>query len=325
MDAMYNGGVVTVYNSMKATIMGVKENMSSQQILTGYLTDVAVGVGVGVTIGVAAQLSEDLIYGTSAARSCCFTAGTPVAMECGEKPIEQIRPDDLVWSWDEGTGEFKLEKVVSTHVRQVNEEVIVQTSDDTITATPTHPFRVKGKGWVEAGDLRIGDSLITLNDQTETVTGTVPTNFPTFVFNFEVGNTHTYLVGAEPVVVHNACAWATRSASIPEEPGIYVIRSSTGARYVGKADNLSVRLTRGNHSYQSLIEDPNSEVFTMSLDVSQIKSTEREALFAVEEFWIRALGARGLGLNKGTPMSQQKLADYIQKYGLPQLGPPVPH
>ena len=243
LDAMYNGGVLATYNSMQATINGVKANMSSQQILTGYLLDTAIGVGIGVAIGAAAQLSEDLIYGSTAARSACFVAGTPIATEFGEKPIEQIKEGDLVWSWDEGTGEFNLEKVASTHVRQVDEEIIVQTGDETITATPTHPFRVESKGWVEAGNLQPGDCLITLNGQTEAVTATATTNATKLVFNFEVEKTHTYLVGAQPVVVHNACAWATRSASIPEEPGIYVIRTSTGERYVGQAQNLSTRLT----------------------------------------------------------------------------------
>ena len=57
MDAMYNGGVLTVYNALKATINGVQANESAQQILTDYLVDTAIGVGVGVAVGVAAKLS----------------------------------------------------------------------------------------------------------------------------------------------------------------------------------------------------------------------------------------------------------------------------
>ena len=241
LDAVYNGGVLAAFNSMQATINGVQANMSSQQILTGYLLDTAVGIGVGVAIGAAAQLSEGLIYGGGIGRSACFVAGTPVATECGEEPIEQIKAGDLVWSWDEGTGESCLEKVASTHVRRVDKEVIVQTDDEAITTTPTHPFRVESKGWVEAGDLQPEDRLVTFGGQTETVTGTIATNASTLVFNLEVERTHTYLVGAQRVVVHNACSWATRSASIPEEPGIYVIRTSRGTicrqggQFVGEA------------------------------------------------------------------------------------------
>jgi RHS repeat-associated protein len=331
MDAMYNGGVLTVYNALKATINGVQANESAQQILTDYLVDTAIGVGVGVAVGVAAKLSGDLIYGTSVARSACFVSGTPVATESGERPIEQIKKGDQVWSWNEETDEFCLEKVASTHARPVSEEVVVQTGDETITTTLTHPFRVKDKGWVEAGDLQPGDCLVTLSGQTETITRTTTTNAVTLVFNFEVENTHTYLVGAQPVVVHNACAWATRSASIPNKPGIYIIRSVTGERYVGQAENLATRLVkRGNHKYQALIEDPQSEVFTMTLDTSKVASSTEDALDAAENFYIKALGAKKVnkgGLNGRFQRSPPKGWEnaYLSKYGFPPMGDPVAH
>jgi predicted GIY-YIG superfamily endonuclease len=330
-DAMYNGGVIAAYSSMKATIMGVEENMSAQQVLSGYLIDTAIGVGVGVAIGAAAQFSEDLICGGGIAASACFVAGTPIATGSGEKPIEEIKAGDLVWSWDQGTEAFCLEKVASTHVRQVDEEVIIQTCDDTITATPTHLFREESKGWVQAGDLQPGDLLVSMDGQTETVTGLATTNATTLVFNFEVERTHTYLVGELPVVVHNACAWGTRSASIPDEPGIYVIRTSTGERYVGQAENLATRLVkRGDHKFQALIEDPKNEVFTMTLDTSKVNSSTEDALDAAEGFYIKALGAKKVnqgGLNGRFQRNPKKGWEnaYLSKYGFPPMGDPVAH
>jgi hypothetical protein len=206
-----------------------------------------------------------------------------VATASGEKPIEQIKTGDLVWSWDELSRQFQLEKVASTHVRQVGSEVVVQTANETITATATHPFRVASKGWVLAGDLQAGDQFISLTGDTETVTKTTTTNATALVYNFEVENTHTYFVGEQPILVHNACAWAKRSASIPDEPGIYIIGTSTGERYVGQAQNLSTRLTRGDHAYQALIEDPNNELFTMSLVASKVKGSTQDALHAADE------------------------------------------
>jgi hypothetical protein len=329
LDGMYNGGVTAAGNAMIATLKGVQANESAQQILTGYLTDVAVGVAMGVVVSKVAQFADDLIFGGGAAAQAYFVAGTPVATASGEKPIEQIKAGDLVWSWDELTGEFQLEKVVSTHVRQVGTELMVQTADETITATLTHPFRVENKGWVHAGDLQPGDQFISLNGGTETVTETTATNATALVYNFEVENTHTYFVGEQPVLVHNSCAWAKRSASIPDEPGIYIIRTSSGDRYVGQAQNLSTRLTRGNHAYQALIEDPNNELFTMSLDASKVKST-KDALSAAEDFYIKALGAKRtgsnpMGINGRFQRNSDWMNNYFQQNGFPPMSDPVPH
>jgi hypothetical protein len=322
---MYNGGVTVAGNALMAAVRGVEENESAQQILTGYLVDTAIGVGVGVAIGAAVQLSDELIFGGGAAANACFVAGTPVATESGEKAIEQIKAGDMVWSWHELTGECQLEKVVSTHVRQVDGEVIIRTADETITATPSHPFRVENRGWVQARDLQPGDRLISLNGGTERVTQNTTTNAVALVYNFEVVNAHTYFVGEQRILVHNACAWAKRSATISDEPGIYVIRGSNGERYVGSAKNLYDRLVKQRHDWRSLIMDPNSEVFTMKLDNSKIKTSLTEALRVSEEYWIRALGAKDLGLNEISAREAGKYEHYIKTYGLPTFGPPIAH
>jgi hypothetical protein len=328
LDAMYNGAVTTTGDALRATILGVEENESAQQIITGYLLDVGTGVAEGIALGVAMRLSDELITG-SGCLNACFVAGTPVATELGEKPIEQIKTGDLVWSWDERTGDFGLANVVSTHVRQVSNEVIVKTGDEAFTTTTTHPFYIENKGWTEAGSLQPGDRFLTLGGESETVTSTASTNTIASVFNFEVADTHTYLVGERPVVVHNACAWGTRKASIPKEPGIYVIRASNGQRYVGQAENLSGRLTRGNHKYQTLIEDPNSELFTMTLDTTKVKGSTKDALDAVENFYIKALGAKRVsgGLNgrwQRNPETGWESA-YLKQYGFPSMEDPVSH
>jgi RHS repeat-associated protein len=334
LESMYNLGVITTGNALQATILGAQKGYSAQQILYGFYLDTGLGLGFGLAIGKATQFADELIYGGEvagqAARSACFLAGTPVATESGEKPIEQIAAGDEVWSWNEETGEFQLGKVGSTHVRQVDNEVMVQTADETITATLTHPFRVENKGWVQAGDLQPGDRLISLDGGTETVTETTTTDATALVYNFEVEGTHTYFVGEQPVLVHNACAWATRSASIPDEPGIYVIRAKNGQRYVGQAENLATRLSSSQHKYATLIRDPNSEVFTMSLDVSKVKGSVEDALDAAEDFYIKALGAKNnplnpSGINGRFQHNPDWMNAYFEKYDFPPMGDPVAH
>src|SRR5688500_7076225 len=42
----------------------------------------------------------------------CFAKGTPVHTSSGLKAIEEVMVGDLVWAWDEETGELSLRRVV---------------------------------------------------------------------------------------------------------------------------------------------------------------------------------------------------------------------
>ena len=41
----------------------------------------------------------------------CFIAGTVVLIEAGKAAIEAIKADDLVWAWDEDTGQTELKSL----------------------------------------------------------------------------------------------------------------------------------------------------------------------------------------------------------------------
>jgi hypothetical protein len=77
-----------------------------------------------------------------------------------------------------------------------------------IVATPSHPFWVEYRGWVEAADIRAGEELRLEEDgmtaavewiEYETLPAPVP------VYNLEVADWHTYYVSGESVLVHNRC------------------------------------------------------------------------------------------------------------------------
>jgi hypothetical protein len=77
-----------------------------------------------------------------------------------------------------------------------------------ISATKEHPFYVKGKGWVPAEKLNIGDVCRSASDtEIILVAKRIESEFVP-VFNFEVQDTHSYFVGGngtESVLVHNEC------------------------------------------------------------------------------------------------------------------------
>ncbi|MFQ6145258.1 polymorphic toxin type 27 domain-containing protein [Streptomyces seoulensis] len=157
----------------------------------------------------AAGVTEAVIEGITAklALTRCFPAGTKVATADGPKSIEDIKIGDWVWSKDLVTGKKSLQPVLRLFHRTVDSLVRIRTEDGQVAATESHRFWVKERGWVEAGELRAGDTLEARGGGSTQVLGTTTVQGPAKVFNFEVARNHTYYVyaGTTPVLVHNEC------------------------------------------------------------------------------------------------------------------------
>jgi hypothetical protein len=106
------------------------------------------------------------------------------------------------------SSDFSVNRVLIVEKHPSNEIVHISISDnETINATPEHPFYVPAKGWTSAVNLRTGDVLYTLNGEyvvAEQVQHEILEN-PVWVYNFEVADDHTYFVGQNGVGVHNEC------------------------------------------------------------------------------------------------------------------------
>jgi hypothetical protein len=139
----------------------------------------------------------------------CFAAGTLVATETGQRPIESIEPGERVWSTDVETGQTALRQVMRTFVRKRADviEVDVRAAHafgERIAVTPGHQFYIEEQGWTRADEL----------DATplwSSTAGAVATAFvgetrSTTVYNLEVEEFHTYYVGESRVLVHNQTA-----------------------------------------------------------------------------------------------------------------------
>ena len=183
-------------------------------------TTVEVGAQVGgaggeaVTIGRSAA-SGGGVSGGSESLQNCFVAGTPIQLADGTtKPIEQINSGDNVLSKDQfdqakfSQGKLcgvKASKVVRTFVHEHSKTLTLHFDNgQAVTTTPGHPFYTEGKGWVCAGQLAIGNKIVTRAGPNVTITH-ITQGSKTTVYNFEVGNTHTYFVGNDRggLWVHN--------------------------------------------------------------------------------------------------------------------------
>jgi len=234
LSAIYNGVDVEVGNALQATLFGVQAGMGANEILTGFIFD-ETGIGLAVDVfnavrglfqdkeseEIAAYMlwEEQLIATILAAMEDdefgeitveiepqCFVAGTPVATETGLRPIEEIKPGDKVWSWNEATDEVTLRPVVNRFVHQRSEVFEIKVGRDVLRVTGEHPFYVAGKGWTPAREVRSGDQFITGEDCALIVDAIERQDGDVHVYNFEVSIDHNYYVGEEGVLTHNANA-----------------------------------------------------------------------------------------------------------------------
>ena len=137
----------------------------------------------------------------------CFVGGTIILTDNGETNIEELVVDDLVWAWNEETGEVALKRVIETYENQTSELVHIFVCDEEIICTPRHPFYSPVKGWTDAVHLRAGDILVLVNGEyvvVERIQHEI-LEAPITVYNFQVEGFHTYYVSYAGVLVHNDC------------------------------------------------------------------------------------------------------------------------
>ncbi|WP_158306261.1 polymorphic toxin-type HINT domain-containing protein [Paenibacillus curdlanolyticus] len=133
----------------------------------------------------------------------CFTAGTLILTDNGDKPIEEIKIGDKVLSRNENTGEEAYKPVIRLFEREAYEIYNIHVGDQVIEATGNHPFWVQGEKWVLAAELEVGDSLLQTGGRTLKIDSITIEKRQETVYNFEVAEFHTYFVSGLGVWVHN--------------------------------------------------------------------------------------------------------------------------
>jgi Pretoxin HINT domain/A nuclease family of the HNH/ENDO VII superfamily with conserved AHH len=141
-------------------------------------------------------------------------AGTLILTPTGYQAIETLQVGDWVLAGNPETGEVKECRVLQTFEREVSQVLDVQVGDETITCTAEHPFWVSGEGWVKAGQLAVGDLLMTQNHEVVLVEAIKPQTGRVKVYNFEVEDLHTYFVSELGILVHNTCGGSLERGDI---------------------------------------------------------------------------------------------------------------
>ncbi len=190
-------------------VQGAVEGYQETGTLEGTLRGMGKGAAKGAVQGAQDGMLSGMVMGGIGGAmnpSFCFVAGTAVLTTLGKKAIETIQVGDVIPCVDHITGEAAEKKVVSTSVNKVNRLIELDIDGEIIQCTETHPFQVKGRGWVDASDLAPNDIVYTKDWGAATVKSVnlLELDEPVEVFNFEVEDCHTYFVGYSCILVHNA-------------------------------------------------------------------------------------------------------------------------
>ncbi|MGG4451216.1 polymorphic toxin-type HINT domain-containing protein [Brevibacillus porteri] len=174
--------------------MSYEHWVASGQLFIGLVPAGKAGKATGKTSGV-------LI---NAIKGCnCFTAGTKVLTDEGEKPIEAIEVGDKVLAKSDTTGEVEYKEVVKLFQKQADEIYYIRIGDEVIETTGLHPFWLDGKGWTLVRDLKIGDLLVTSDGTKLAIEKIEIAPRQTTVYNFMVADYHSYFVSNLGIWVHN--------------------------------------------------------------------------------------------------------------------------
>lgn len=133
----------------------------------------------------------------------CFSAGTKVLTDEGEKNIEDIEVGDKVLSKDEESGEVAYKEVTATFNHETDEIYKIHVGGQTIESTFNHPFYVKDKGWAFVKDLKVGDLLVQSDENTLMIDSIELLHKHVTVYNMTVDEFHTYFVSDLGIWVHN--------------------------------------------------------------------------------------------------------------------------
>ena len=158
----------------------------------------------------------------------CFTGDTLVWTENGTIAISEVAIGDEVYAYDAETGEAILAKVTDISVSETDELVHLTIDGELIRTTASHPFYTASGEWKAAGDLMVGDRVVTMTGEaTVEATEVEKLAEAVTVYNLTVEGEHNYYVAENGVLVHNDCDVADSA----NKGGKTSIVNSKGASY----------------------------------------------------------------------------------------------
>jgi pretoxin HINT domain-containing protein/putative RNase toxin 21 of polymorphic toxin system len=141
-----------------------------------------------------------------------FVAGTVVMTATGLKPIEQIKPNEKVISYN-----FKAkcpieDKVLDIVKRKTSELVEIETETDTLQVHPQHRFFSKKEGWIQAKDLLEDFDELSSIIRDSKIIRTARIKKDVELYCLSIKDNHNFFVSKDGVLVHNVVPLAILGA-----------------------------------------------------------------------------------------------------------------
>ena len=145
--------------------------------------------------------------------ACSFSADTPVATTAGRVAIGDLRLGDHVLAWDEASGTTGSYTVTAVLAHPDPTLIHLTLDDEHLETTPEHPFLTAERGWVAAGDLRVGERVRQVDGGFGRVQAVALEQRAQVMYNLTVAVAHTFFVGEEGWLVHNTCEALANTAA----------------------------------------------------------------------------------------------------------------
>jgi RHS repeat-associated protein len=215
----YGGPGLLIYRVVSG---GTRVRIPDWQSRYSYWLPWLLGVGLAVAIassglGGSGRFAPPLL--APAGGGCSFMVNTLVGTPAGEKAIGRLVVGDLVLAYNPLTHNIETQPVVHVWVHVDNDlvDVVIMPIDqmhratkqggirDLIHTTSTHPFLTEEEGFMPVGQLRIAMHVVQANGDVGVVTVIWAVPGSMIMYNLEVANDHTFTVGNDKWIVHNAC------------------------------------------------------------------------------------------------------------------------
>lgn len=185
----------------------VQTNKSEDFVLTYIDNDINYNTYVIVDYKIESYTENGLKIGEVLTNyTYCFVAGTKVKTENGFKNIEDIKIGDKVYSYNLENNELEL-KTVTHLIRSTTIDTYkVTIGGKTVEMSPKHQIYVIDKGWIRAYDMKVGDKMLSLDNEQIEVTNIeyIKYDKPIKTYNLTVDGNSNYFVTDIQVLVHNA-------------------------------------------------------------------------------------------------------------------------
>jgi RHS repeat-associated protein len=259
-DKLYATGDLIMNVGMDASMVtGVGEDLRAGQLLLRGGADLADRLAEEGGADTLEHLAESCGGGLS------FASQTAVTTATGAQAIGSLKPGEKVLAYNPQTKKMEYQPIVHIWINHDNDLVDLTLTtkgpasktyetSETLHTNKKHPFLTVEQGFVPVGQLKLGMHVVEADGLISEVTGWKSVPGTQTMYNLEVAQDHTYMVGAGQWVVHNAncfdvVSYRPSNAPLENHHGILDKWASENIPgYVSRAaDNPTVALTKAQH------------------------------------------------------------------------------